>query len=126
MTNETDLWMEKAEKAWDKKRYRQAVRWYHKAAEQGDAGAQYCLGWCYYAAFGVSLDDAKAFYWMSKAAEQGEPDAQKALGDFYYRGIGVEADDGKALEWYRKAFHNGNAEAGRLEEQIIHTLELML
>lgn len=126
MSTETEQWMEYAEKAFDQKRYRQAAYWYRKAAKQGDAGAQYCLGMCYYGALGVKLNEAEAVKWFRMAAEQGEPDAQKALGDMYYCGHGVKANDAEALDWYRKAYDNGNAEAGRLIEQIIHAIELMI
>lgn len=126
MSTEIEIWVEKAEEAWDKKNYKQAAKWYRKAAEQSHVGAQYCLGWCYYSAMGVKLDEAEAFRWISMAAEQGDPDAQKALGDFYHRGIGVKTDDSKALDWYRKAYQQGNGEAGRLEEQIIHAIELSI
>ena len=126
MKTDVELWIEKAEKAWDRKDYKCAAKWYRKAAMEGDAGAQYCLGWLYYAALGVELNETEAFKWIYKAAEQGEPDAQKALGDFYSRGVGVEQDDVKALDWYRKAAQQGNGEAGRIEEQIIHAIELSI
>lgn len=126
MSNEIESWMENAEKAFDEKHYRRAVQWYRKAAEAGDAGAQYCLGLCYYGALGVRLNEAEAFKWIRMAAEQGEPDAQKALGDMYMRGCGVKANDALALEWYQKAYRNGNGEAGRLADQIIHAIELMI
>lgn len=67
-----------------------------------------------------------ALSWLRLAADHGHPDAQKAVGDIYSRGDGVKEDLGKALDWYRKAFYNGNGEAGRLEEQICHMLELMI
>ena len=68
----------------------------------------------------------RALSWLLKAAEQGDHRAMKRLGDMYYRGDGVKEDIGKALDWYRKAFHNGNGEAGRLEEQIIHVINLSI
>jgi hypothetical protein len=126
MNTETELWMEKAEEAWDKKDYKMAAKWYKKAAEAGDAGGQYCLGMCYYGGLGVKLNEGAAFKWVRKAAEQNEPDAQKALGDMYLRGEGVKADEIEALEWYRKASYNGNGEAGRIVDQMIHALELMI
>ena len=114
MNTETELWMEKAEEAWDKKDYKMAAKW------------QYCLGMCYYGGLGVKLNEGAAFKWVRKAAEQNEPDAQKALGDMYLRGEGVKADEIEALEWYRKASYNGNGEAGRIVDQMIHALELMI
>lgn len=126
MKTDVDLWIEKAEKFWDKKDYKQAAQWYRKAAIEGDAGAQYCLGWLYYAALGVKLDEAEAAKWFRMAAEQGVSEAQKALGDMYLRGEGVEKSDAEALNWYHKAADQGDKEAERLAEQIIHALELMI
>ena len=45
-----------------------------KAAERGDANAQYRLGNCY--AEGMEKNDAEAVKWYRKAAEQGNDDAQ--------------------------------------------------
>ncbi|MBQ2347641.1 MAG: sel1 repeat family protein, partial [Clostridia bacterium] len=51
--------------------YRKAVYWLSKAAEQGNAGAQYELGICYFLGNGVVKDHKKAVYWLNKAAAQG-------------------------------------------------------
>ena len=44
---------------------------YRKAAEKGDAKAQYKLGVCYADGEGVSKDLKQAVYWWKKSAEQG-------------------------------------------------------
>jgi TPR repeat protein len=62
-----------------KKNQKKAVEWYQKAAEQGDAIAQYNLGISYKEGQGVKKDKNKAAEWLSKAAAQGDEDAQKAL-----------------------------------------------
>ena len=54
----------------------EALRWYTKAAEQGDADAQYHLGDRYYLGEGVKKDYAEALRWWKKAAEQGHARAQ--------------------------------------------------
>jgi hypothetical protein len=51
--------------------YDEAVNWYRKAAEQGDAKAQNALGVMYHNGFGVKRDDKEAKKWFRKAAEQG-------------------------------------------------------
>ena len=51
--------------------YAEAVKCYRKAAEQGDAAAQYNLGVIYYNGEGVTQDYAEAVKWYRKAAEQG-------------------------------------------------------
>ena len=57
----------------------EAVRWYRKAAEQGDADAQANLGYCYLHGKGVSKDEAEAVRWYRKAAEQGLEKAKVKL-----------------------------------------------
>jgi TPR repeat protein len=50
---------------------------YRRAAEQGDATAQFNLGLCYDEGAGVGQDFGQALYWYTKAAEQGLAIAQK-------------------------------------------------
>ena len=62
-----------------KKDYEQAVYWFRKAAEQGYAKGQYCLGECYLNGKGVKEDSQQAEQWFRKAAEQGYEPAAKEL-----------------------------------------------
>ena len=82
-----------------------------KAAEQGDAAAQYKMGGAYLHGLGVPKDAAEALEWYRKAAEQGEPNAQASLGFMYETGQGVAQDYPGAVRWYRKAAEQGNAAA---------------
>ena len=59
--------------------YAEAVSKFEKATEQGDAKAQYSLGWMYDEGHGVKQNDAEAVRWFTKGAEQGDTDAQQAL-----------------------------------------------
>ena len=58
----------------------EAVKWYRKAAEQGDADAQSNLGGMYANGWGVPEDDGEAVKWYRKAAEQGHASGQYNLG----------------------------------------------
>ena len=49
----------------------EAVKWYRKAAEQGDPIAQSSLGDCYASGEGVPKDMVEAEKWYRKSAEQG-------------------------------------------------------
>ena len=49
----------------------EAVKWYRKAAEQGNAYGQNNLGKMYANGLGVAKDEAEAVKWFRKAAEQG-------------------------------------------------------
>ncbi len=62
----------KTNKAW-------AVKWYRKAAEQGDVGSQFNLGNCYHNGDGVPKDFAEAAKWYRKAAKKGYACAKMAL-----------------------------------------------
>ncbi|MCL2725942.1 MAG: SEL1-like repeat protein [Polyangiaceae bacterium] len=55
------------------------MKWWRKAAEQGDAEAQAALGFMYSEGRGVAKDEAEAVKWWRKAAEQGYEEAQSAL-----------------------------------------------
>jgi len=84
---------------------------YMKAAEKGDAGAQYNLGVCYATGNGVKKNAARAVEWYTKAARQGNADAQNNLGQCYITGVGVDKDPAKAVEWFIKSAEQGNAVA---------------
>jgi TPR repeat protein len=49
----------------------EAIKWYRRAAEQGNAEGQYSLGGKYDSGDGVAQDFAEALKWYRKAAEQG-------------------------------------------------------
>ena len=55
-----------------------AVKWYRKAAEQGNADAQYNLALMYEDGKGVVQDVAYAHMWWNIAAANGDEDAARA------------------------------------------------
>lgn len=50
---------------------KEALYWYRKAAEQGDAESQFKCGMMYNNGEGTEKDQQEALYWYRKAAEQG-------------------------------------------------------
>jgi TPR repeat protein/DNA-directed RNA polymerase subunit RPC12/RpoP len=84
-----------------------------KAAEQGQAEAQFMLGEYYAKGEGVPQDDEQATEWFRKAAEQGHIRAQCMLGNQYQSGVGVPKNYKEATKWYRKAAEQGDTEAQR-------------
>ena len=52
------------------------MKWYRLAAEQGDADAQYNLGWMYDEGQGVPQDNKEAVKWWRLSAEQRNERAQ--------------------------------------------------
>ena len=82
--------------------YEEAVAWFRKAAEQGNANAQSRLGVAYYNGKGIRQDFGAAVAWFRKATEQGNTNAQYRLGVAYYDGKGVHQDFAVAATWFRK------------------------
>ena len=89
----------------------EAVKWLTLAAEQGDAEAQYWLGFMYDNGDGVPADDMEAVKWYTLAAEQGYALAQGTLAFMYYRGLGVDRDYKEAAKWFRKAARQGDTDS---------------
>ena len=82
----------------------EAVAWYRKAAEQGDAAAQVNLGRMYANGEGVPQDGAVAVAWYCRAAEQGNASAQVSLGALYSDGgSGVPQDLVEGHTWLNLA-----------------------
>ncbi len=86
-----------------------AVYWYRKSAEHGNAYAQVYLGSLYEKGHGVPKDYQKALELYRKSAEQGEPYGQSALANMYYYGYGVTKDLQKAEALYRASATRGAA-----------------
>ena len=82
-----------------------------KAAEQGDADAQFNLGCMYADGEGVAEDSAEAVKWWLKAAEQRTAMAQNNLGYMYDNGQGVDQDNVEAYMWYNLAAAQGDEKA---------------
>ncbi len=77
---------------------------YKKAANQGQAEAQFNLGLMYYHGENYNV----AFKWFKKAANQGHVDAQFNVGLMCYDGKGIHKNYTKAFEWFKKAAEQGN------------------
>ena len=88
-----------------------ALIYLKRAAEHGNADAQYELGDCYNYGEGTEKDSEKAFEWYLKAAKQGHSDAQYELGECYRFGFGTEENPEKAFEWCMKAAKQDNSNA---------------
>lgn len=127
--------LDAGEAAYNRGDYATALREFQALAEQGDARAQYVLGFLYSEGTGVSQnhhkamkwyrkaaeqdyglaqlaqDDSKAVKWFGLAAKQGMAHAQRDLGFMYSMGLGVPQDKAKAVQWYRLAAEQGEPHA---------------
>lgn len=90
---------------------RQALRWYRRAAEKGDASAQLELGLILRDGRGVTADPEEALQWLLKSAGQGQRYAMFVVAGAYAEGAMVGKDSAQALRWYRAAAEKGDADA---------------
>jgi len=80
-----------------------AVKWFRRAADQGDEVAQFNMGACYFNGHGVRQDLNESIRWYRMAAENGHYLSQRALYEIYRKGAGAGklSDFNEAEEWYR-------------------------
>jgi clan AA aspartic protease (TIGR02281 family) len=81
------------------KDYLQAMQWFRKAADQGNAEALNSIGRLYMKGEGVPQDYAQAMRWYRKAADQGFTEARDNIGYLYAHGLGVPQDCALATKW---------------------------
>lgn len=96
----------------------QALNWYRKAAEQGDATTQVRLGLMYAEGRGVTRDEQEAVRWFRRAAEQGDASAQSLLSFMYWQGRGVPTDLVEAHAWANLAIQKLGREAIHFRENL--------
>ncbi|MBU5679197.1 serine/threonine-protein kinase [Blautia sp. MSJ-9] len=89
----------------------EAVKWYEKAIENGDAAAMNYLAYMYEHGEGVSKDNEKALELYEEAVENGSVSAMNNLAYMYEHGEGVPKDNEKALELYEQAADEGESAA---------------
>ena len=89
----------------------EAVKWFRKAAAQGNAEAQYELSVSYERGIGVEQDMQSALEWLKKAAENGSPQAQWIFGEWNVYKRGPEADEALGGEYLKKAAEQGQVDA---------------
>lgn len=95
------------------KSYREAARWYRRAAKQRYAKAQYNLALLYEDGKGVSQDYRTASNWYQQAVQGGSAEAKNNLGVLYVLGKGVPRDARKAESLFTQAAQSGNPDAVR-------------
>jgi len=95
---------------------REAEAWWEKAANQGQADAQFSLGFMLLYGSGegenaVTANPSAGLPWLEKAAAQGHPSAEYFLGYLYWSGTSVPFDLQKALQYTLRAAEQGRADA---------------
>lgn len=89
----------------------EAVKWYYRAAELGNAEAMNALGVAYATGRGVPVNHAESFRWFFNAVEKGSTAAMSNIGKAYYRGDGVPLNYAEAAKWFEAAAMNGHLDA---------------
>jgi TPR repeat protein len=90
----------------------EAVRWYQRAADAGDANGMANLGLAYLDGTGIAQDRERALHWFRVAAEFGDVRSMVMLGDLLSRGDRSDAlGFSQAIRWYARASEEGHAGA---------------
>jgi TPR repeat protein len=86
----------------------EALAWYRKAAEQGNAAGEFGLGTMYLSGEGVTPDRSQALFWFRRAAEHEHPGAIVALAQALMNpSAGDPSDNDAVLRWVRRAAEMG-------------------
>jgi hypothetical protein len=85
---------------------KEAAKFFHLAAEQGNVNGQFALGILYYGAGGMQ-DYKKAAKFFRLAAEQGHAKAQLVLGSVYHFGRGVSQNYVLSHMWQNLSGYEG-------------------
>jgi TPR repeat protein len=81
-------------------------------ADEGDADAQYNIGWMYLNGYGLAINDSLAMEWWMRASAQGHVDANFSIAMLYSLGEGhVKKDMDKAVDYYLLASEAGHEDA---------------
>ena len=92
----------------DNERYADAMPYLRRAADAGEAIAQYMLAECYIEGYSVEKDYTTGIRWARLAADQDYVSAQAILGNCYRHGHGVRRDYTLAVYWYMLAADQGS------------------
>ena len=103
-------------------RYAAAVSWFRRAADQGNADAQFNLGSMYATGQGVRRDQKAAVRWYRMAADQGRANAQFNLALIYDNGEGVARDDVAAASWFRRQLIRVTPRLNRISASCMRTV----
>ena len=95
----------------DGERYADAMPYLLRAADAGEAIAQYMLAECYIEGYSVDKDYTTGIRWARLAADQDYASAQAILGNCYRHGYGVRRDYTLAVYWYMLAADQGSRSA---------------
>jgi hypothetical protein len=95
--------------------YQEAMTWFAKASDGGNAKAQWKLALGYFKGIGVPRDERQAVVWLKRAANNGDTQAQKTLSEMYLSGQDVPRDYVRAYTWANIAAELEGNDNGQLQ-----------
>lgn len=95
--------VEQGKNHFENENYTEAMACFQKAAEKGNAEAEYNIADLYLNGLGVEEDHETSAEWLKKSAEKDYPEAQNMLAVMYYGGVGVPQDYEKAAKWAKRS-----------------------
>src|SRR3954447_7703479 len=101
-----DLFL-RADREWNRRRFRSAFRLLKLAVEKGDRSAQLNLGYFYDLGIGVRRNRELALRWYTRAYRRGDSGAANNIGTIYRD----EKHTAKALKWFDRAVKLGDDDA---------------
>jgi TPR repeat protein len=102
--------------------YSEALKWLQKAAEHGEAKAQFSVGVIYFKRLGMPQNHAEALKWYRRAADQGNATALYNLGAMYAKGADLPQDSVTAYMLYSLAAMRGIKAAGAAKAQLVKSM----
>lgn len=103
--------MTEGNEAYKNKNYAKAFQEWRSVAVEGDAVAQFNIGWLYLNGVGVEKNYEKSMVWLRASAGQENFAARYALGLIYAKGLGVSQDNILAISLFRLAVLKGHKNA---------------
>lgn len=89
----------------------EALNWFRKSAQMGNASGQFNLGMMYANGYGTAKNYQEAARWFKLAADQGKANAQLNLGLMYLAGRGVEQNTQEGMRLLQLAADQGDKNA---------------
>ena len=103
-----EIKLRQAVDAFNKGNYQFSFDIFKPLAEEGNAKAQFYLGFLYRIGQAVNQDYDQAYRWYLLSANQGSAEAQYKIGLLmYYKGQVVKKNFQKAFDWYSLAAEQG-------------------
>lgn len=86
--------------------YKEAAKWYEKAADELEPYGLCNLGYCYYYGRDMDINYERAYKCFAHSAFLGNPNAMYKLGDMYFYGYHAQENKEAAFFWYKEALYN--------------------